>query len=189
VIGTSVTRTESTRRTALVINPIPTKGADLLWRLARELPEIPFVAQESWPLTGDPLEAVEAKAAELPNLEFRRRKPPGPDLYADARVLLVPYRMDSRPRVILEAQANGIPVVVGDVPALVEATGPGGLSVPLDSVVAWVDAVRSLWSDHEGYAGLAAAAQAHGARPEADPRTVTASFEELLVRATTAVGA
>ena len=116
---------------------------------------------------------------------FRRRRPPGPDLYGDARVLLVPYRMDSRPRVILEAQANAIPVLTGgDVPALVEATGPGGLSVPLESVAAWVEVIRSLWIDREAYD------QSHGKRSgprrpgRSRPNQVTAAFEEeLLVEA------
>ena len=183
VIDTSVTRTESTRHTALVINPIPSKGADLVWQMARGLPEISFVAQESWPLAGAALAEVESKVAELPNVEFRRRRPPGPDLYGDARVLLVPYRMDSRPRVVLEAQANAIPVVTGDVPALVEATGPGGVSVPLESVSAWVDVLRNLWSDPEAYNQLAERAQAHSARAEADPTKITAAFEKLLVEA------
>jgi glycosyltransferase involved in cell wall biosynthesis len=189
VVDTTVTDTVSTRRAALSINPIPSKGGDLIWSIASRLPHVPFIVQESWPLRGDDLSKVQANADSLPNVEFRRRVAPGPALYGDARLLLVPYRVDSRPRVILEAQANGIPVVVGDVPALVEAMGEGGVSVPLESVDDWVETVRVLWADAERYAALSAAAAEHGRRAEVDPRTVAQEFEDVLRRAVASTSA
>ncbi len=184
VVDVSITRTESTRRVALAINPARSRGGDIVWALAARLPEIPFVVQESWPLSGEELADVQRHTESLPNVEFRRAAPPGPNLYGDARVLLVPYRVDNRPRVILEAQSNGIPVIVGDVPALVEAIGDGGISVPLESIDAWAAAVRSLWEDEELYLRLVDAAWAHVHRPEVDPDAVTQRFEELLVAST-----
>ena len=180
VVDTSVTRTDSSRRVALAINPIPAKGGDIVWRVARQLPDIPFVMQESWPLTGEDLNRVESEAASLPNVEFRRSMPPGPALYGDARVLLVPYRVDSRPRVILEAQANGIPVIAGDTPALADAVGEGGLLVPLEDISAWAEAIRSVWDDEDLYGDLAAEASAHSHRPEVEPNSVATQFELLL---------
>lgn len=180
VVDTAVTRTRSTRKVALAINPIPSKGVDLIWTLADELPDIDFVVQESWPLAGAEESTVQAEVARRSNVVFRRRSAPGPDLYSDARALLVPYRMDSRPRVILEAQANGIPVIVGDVPALCEAIGAGGLSVALDAVPEWVAALRSLWDDGERYAALADSAFAHGNRTEVTPAAVARGFQKLV---------
>lgn len=180
VVDTSVTHTSTTRIVALAINPIPTKGGDIVWRVARELPDIPFVMQESWPLKGDDLARVEAEAGALSNVEFRRSVPPGPSLYKDARVLLVPYRVDSRPRVILEAQANGIPVIAGDTPALAGAVGAGGLLVPLEDVGAWVEAIRSVWADEALYGTLVEEASAHSRRLEVDPSAVAVQFESLL---------
>lgn len=188
VVDTSVTRTESTRRVALAINPIPAKGGDIVWAIARRLPGIPFVMQESWPLTGNDLARVEAEAAALPNVEFRRSMPPGPALYGDARVLLVPYRVDSRPRVILEAQSNGIPVVAGDTPALADAVGAGGLVVPLEDVDAWADAVRSLWGDEGLYHRLSDQAAGHSQRSDVEPGAVADQFGTLVASAVTAVG-
>lgn len=184
VVDMAVTTTKSTRQVALAINPIPSKGVDLVWKVAERLPDIQFVLQESWPLTGDDLAEVESTVATRPNVQFRRRVPPGPDLYRDAKVLLVPYRMDSRPRVILEAQANRIPVIVGDVPALTEAIGAGGQSVPLESVESWVEVLRDVWNDSDRYAELADAAYAHSQRAEVDPNAVALCFEELLATAT-----
>lgn len=189
VVDVSVTRTESSRRVALAINPARSRGGDIVWKVAELLPEIGFVVQESWPLSGEELEEVQRHAEALPNVEFRRAAPPGPKLYGDARVLLVPYRVDNRPRVILEAQASGIPVIIGDVPALIEAIGEGGVSVPLESIDAWAGSIRSLWEDEARYQGLVEAAWAHGHRPEVDPGAVTARFEELLRAAVSGGGA
>lgn len=183
VVDVSVTHTESSRRAALAINPIPSRGGDIIWQVAERLTDIPFVVQESWLLSDDVLRAVEGHSRRLPNVELRRRMPAGPGIYADARVLLVPYRVDNRPRVILEAQSNGIPVIVGDTPALVEAVGDGGLVVRLDSIDDWVAALRRLWDDDEAYQRLADAARRHSCRSDVDPVTLTDRFELLLRRA------
>lgn len=183
VIDPQVTLTESSRRVVLAINPIPAKGVDIVWAVARHLPDIPFVVQESWPLTGADLELVLSAVGDLPNVEFRRAVPPGPGLYADARLLLVPYRVDSRPRVIQEAHSNGIPVVAADVPALADAVATGGLVVPLDDEQAWVAAVRRLWDDEVEYDELAQQARVCSRRPEVDPDRVTSRFEMLMADA------
>jgi glycosyltransferase involved in cell wall biosynthesis len=94
----------------------------------------------------------------------------------------VPYRVDNRPRVITEAQSNGIPVVAADVPALREAIGEGGAVVPTDDIDAWVSELRSLWNDQERYDSLADAALAHSQRPEIDPAAVAHEFELLIER-------
>jgi glycosyltransferase involved in cell wall biosynthesis len=188
VVATTTTQTSSERRVALSINPVVAKGGDLFWEIAARLPQIPFVIQESWPLSDRDLHDVEARVASSPNVEFRRRAPAGPGLYRDARVLLVPYRVDSRPRVILEAQANGIPVVVGDVAGLVEAVGDGGVVVPLESVDEWVAAVQRMWEDQSMYEALSAAALAHSGRAEVDPVAITSDFEGLLELAAAHVG-
>ena len=180
VIDMSTTLTESTRNVALAINPIASRGADVIWRLAEAVPEIPLVVQESWPLSGPELAAVEQHVARLPNVAFRRSASPGPQLYGDARVLLVPYRVDNRPRVITEAQSNGIPVLAADVPALGEAIGEGGAVVRIDDIDAWALELRSLWTDQERYERLAAAAVAHSQRPEIDPAAIAGSFEKLV---------
>lgn len=180
VIDVSATRTESTREVALAINPIASRGADIIWRLAETAPDIPLVVQESWPLSEQQLTEVEGHVGQLGNVAFRRSGPPSPQLYGDTRVLLVPYRVDNRPRVITEAQSNGIPVLAADVPALREAIGEGGIVVPIDDVDAWIFELRSLWHDQERYECLAAAALAHSGRPEIDPVAIASSFEALV---------
>jgi hypothetical protein len=180
VIETGPTRTESLRRTALVVNPVESRGASIVERIARAVPEVSFVVQESWPLGPTELRWVETHLASLPNVEFRRAGPPGSGLYGDARVLLVPYRVDNRPRVIAEAQANGIPVIVGDVPALREALGDGGLVVPLEDVGEWAAAIRRAFDDATWYGDLVEGARIHSRRDEIAPHLVAQAFVDLL---------
>lgn len=181
VIDIDRTRTSSTRRAVLMINPVESRGAGVLWQVAAALPEIPFVVQESWPLQREELRSVRKQARSLRNIEFRQAAPPGPDIYGDARLLMVPYRVDNRPRVIAEAQANGIPVVAADLPALREAVGDGGILVDLDDIDAWRAAIRSLFEDDGLYEQLTTSAFEHGKRPELDPTTIASNFEALLM--------
>jgi len=180
VIEVERTRVDSSREVALVVNPIESHGVDLVWTLADRLPDIPFVLQESWPLSGSQVLALEREAARRPNVELRRAEPPGPRLYRDTRVLLAPHRIDNRPRVIAEVQANGIPVIASDLPGLVEATGPGGLMVPPDDIDAWCRSVQALWSDEDSYRRLAAASRVHSEREAISAEAVAGRFEQLL---------
>ncbi len=180
VVAVDATRTTSTRRTALVINPIASRGVDLIAEIARGVPDIPFVLQESWTLCGENLRKVERIAESAGNIEFRRAAPPGPELYGDARVVVVPYVVNNRPRVIAEAQANGIPVIAADRAALREATGPGGILVDPYDADPWCAALRSLWADDGRYHSLSDAALLHSGRAEVDPAGVTRMFESVL---------
>ncbi|MEM7141708.1 MAG: glycosyltransferase [Actinomycetota bacterium] len=186
VIDTSPTRTESVRTHALFVNPIETHGIDLLCQVARRCADIPFVVQESWPLDPETLDLLNECLASLPNVEFRGHRPPGPHLYADARVLLVPHRIDNRPRVIVEAQANAIPALVSTHAGLVEAAGTAGVAIDEDDVAAWADELVGLWTDEASYGALVEAAEREGQRPELDPDHVVGAFEDLLAQVGTA---
>lgn len=186
IIETSVTVGDSSREVALLVNPIASHGVDLVGGLAGRLPDIPFVLQESWPLASEERRHLEAVVAAHPNVTIRPAGPPGPDLYARARVLLVPHRIDNRPRVVAEAHANGIPVLASRFPGLEEAVGPGGRLLEPDDLDAWSDAVRSLWDDADAYADLVAAAKAHSRRSDIDPVLVTDLAESLLASAVAA---
>ena len=184
VIEVEVTRVATSRDVALAINPIASRGVEVVWELARRLREMPIVVQESWPLSAEQLAGIEVARASLPNVELRRAEPPGGRLYRDARVLLVPYLVDNRPRVILEAQANGIPVIAGDSPSLVESVGPGGIVVDTGDLDGWCQAVESLWRDQALYERLAIAAARHSERDEVSPSVIARRFERFLVDVT-----
>jgi glycosyltransferase involved in cell wall biosynthesis len=182
-IETAATRVKSTRSRVLFINPLPSHGVDRLWAVARARPDIPFAVQESWPLSESARAEVLAGTAGLPNVEFRLRTADLGVIYRDARLLFVPHRLDNRPRVVAEAQANGIPVVASGYPGLVEAVGPGGVLLDPDAPdAAWIDAIGRLWDDANHYGRLVEAALGHAARPEIDPEVVTSRFEEAIRR-------
>jgi glycosyltransferase involved in cell wall biosynthesis len=177
LIDTSRTEVDSDRTVVLLVNPIATHGIDFLWPIARRLPDIPFLVQESWPLDASAFARLESVASALPNVEIRRRIEPGPDLYKTARVVLVPHGIDNRPRVIAEAQSNAIPVIVSDQPGLVEAVGPGGVVLSLEDTDRWCREIRRLWTEPTYYAELSRSAAAHARRPEIDPVNVVGCFE------------
>lgn len=170
-----------TREHVLLVNPISLYGVELALALAAARPDISFALAESWPLRRDEWDALAARTAALPNVTLRRFDPDPRALYADARLLLVPYRSNGRPRVVLEAQANGIPVLGSDLPAVREAIGPGGLAVSLDAPIdTWVAALSELLDDPLRYERYAAEARRHAARPEVDPDAIAARFEQVL---------
>ena len=180
-IETGATRVTSSRERVLLVNPLPSHGIDRLWAVARARPDIPFAAQESWALSESARAEVLAEAARLPNVVFRPRTTDLGVIYRDARVLFVPHRLDNRPRVVAEAQANGIPVVASGYPGLVEAVGPGGVLVdPEASESAWIVAVGRLWDDAGHYERLVETALRHAARPEIDPEVVASRFEQAM---------
>lgn len=183
VIDTSITMVESDRSVALVINPIESHGVEMVWQIARQLPDVRFLVQESWPLSETQLAGIEGALAQLSNVEFRRRIHPGPQIYARARLLLVPHQLDNRPRVVAEAQANGIPVLVSDYPGLREAIGDGGITLGATDVDTWVRTITELWHDEPRYIALCNEAQRHGQRTEIQPDYVVDQFEEVLARA------
>jgi glycosyltransferase involved in cell wall biosynthesis len=171
---------ESSRRDVVLVNPIAENGVDLVFELARSRPDISFVLQESWPLDetyrADLSNAIEG----LPNVELRAPVPAPSDVYRHARILLATYP-DGRPRVIAEAQHNGIPVLAKSFPALAEAVGQGGVlvapEVPIDE---WIRVLSRLWDDTEEYERLSVLAREHDARDEMDPEKIAERFETAI---------
>ncbi len=180
VVDTTPTRTESTRKTALLINPIASHGVNIAIELARRAPDVEFVFQESWPLDDAEWGRLVEVVAPLNNVELRRRSEPGPQLYASARVLLVPHRIDNRPRVIVEAQANAIPAIISQHPGLDEAAGPAAIAVDEDDVEGWAEALDWVFNDEARYRRLVAVTRKASQRPELDPAYVVNTFERVL---------
>lgn len=174
-------RVESSRQRVLFVNPIAMRGLGTAVGMARARPAIPFVVHETAVLDRRDRARVGAQVGSLANVEVRAPVPEPRALYGDARILLAPYRVPNRPRVVLEAQANAIPVLAADVPGLRECVPPGGLLVPLAAPVdEWVRALDELWDNPSRYAEVSAAARRHSERPEVQPGAVVAQFEEAL---------
>ena len=114
VIDLSACEVDSERTKALLINPTAAYGLERAVELAEACPEIGFVFQESTRLTPDELGVVTSICERFSNIEFREFCTNPADIYRDARVLLAPYTdflESNRPRSVLEAHWNGIPVM------------------------------------------------------------------------------
>lgn len=177
IVNLEAARTTSSRERIVLVNPREEHGVMVVPDLARSFPTIEFVLQESWPLTTAERATIDGILAVHQNVWFRGRKSSPAEVFGDAAIILAPHRIDNRPRTILEAQSNGIPVIASDLPGLVESVGPGGLIVERSSgAVGWRDAVESLTQDPAKYRELEVQARAHSDRTEVQVDTVVRSF-------------
>lgn len=178
VVDVSAAEVRSTRERVLLVNPRVEHGVDLVDDLAPAFRTIEFVLQESWPL--DPAERahVDDILSRHPNVTFRPQTNSPAEVFRDAAVVLVPHKMDNRPRTILEALSNGIPVIANDLPGLVESVGPGGIIISRRA--GWFDALQTLWQDPVTYRSYEAAARAHADRPEVKTEAIVSNFVEVI---------
>jgi glycosyltransferase involved in cell wall biosynthesis len=182
IVDLSAVTVSSSRKTAVLINPVRAHRPELVVRMAAELPDIPFVLQESWSLRPEEVREISQATARLANLTLRRRMEDSSEIYRDARVVIAPYPA-GRPRVVAEAHHNGIPVIGLDQPSMAEAIGPGGVVIPDDAPgECWVSAVRRIWEDPGWYGSLVDASRQWARRAEVQPETVLRAFEAVLTR-------
>jgi glycosyltransferase involved in cell wall biosynthesis len=150
------------------VNPSPEKGLGLFLSIlemaAAKRPEIPFLVVESrgsgqllWD-AGRGL-GIQLKKA---NLHIVRNTPRPREIYSVTRVLLVPsMAADAGPRVIPEAQLNGIPVIASDCCGLARVAGFGGFVQPIEvepgdihrsaAAEAWFGLICRLYDDSAWY--------------------------------------
>lgn len=169
------------REVVLLVNPLASHGLHVVGPLAASRPDIPIVLQESWSLTNEDRAGIERLVRDHSNVTFRAFEPRPGRLLQDARLVLAPHQVDNRPRTVLEAQANGLPVVASDLPGLVEAVGTGGALVPHDAGPdQWIRAVGEIWDDENHWMDLSDRARMHAGRPEVRPDAVAARFCEVI---------
>ncbi len=165
----------------LLVNPLASHGLHVVGPLAAARPDIPIVLQESWSLShGDRVE-IDRLVRDHANVAFRAFEPRPGRVLQDARLVLAPHQVDNRPRTVLEAQTNGLPVVASDLPGLVEAVGAGGVMVPHDAgPEQWIRAVGEVWDDEAYWMNLSDRARMHAGRPEVRPDVIAARFCEII---------
>jgi glycosyltransferase involved in cell wall biosynthesis len=172
---------ESSREHVLFVNPVESYGLDTALALAAARPDVSFAFVEWWELDEVQRAELAAELTRRPNVILRPATTDPAAVYADARVLLAPFLLDGRPRVVLEAQANGIPVLASDLPALRETVGPEGHFVGAEApAAAWAAALGEIIDDPEGYQAAADAARAHAQREDVDPEVIVSRFERAL---------
>lgn len=148
-----------------MINPHPVKGLDTFLEIARRLPTVDFLLQESWKLDATALDTLRQSLAKLPNVRFAHRVSDMRSVYRQTRLLIAPSRWEEGfGMVALEAQSCGIPVIASRRGGLPEAVGDGGVLIEdyLD-VDAWVQAIDAVLADPAHYRTLAERARRHAA--------------------------
>lgn len=160
------------------VNPRDIKGLRTALAVAGLLPERKFVFAESWVLAEAERKALDAELAGLPNVRFRPYSANLKELYGQTAVLMVPSRLrEAFGRVIIEACANGIPVVARSVGGIPEAMGASGvLLAESDPPERWAEAIEAILSQPDRYADLSQRARANAAREEFDEAEITTRF-------------
>ena len=148
-----------------MINPHPVKGLDTFIGIARRLPAVKFLLQESWKLKAEALAALEIQLADLPNVRFAHRVADMRSVYRQTRLLIAPSRWEEGfGMVALEAQSCGIPVIASRRGGLPEAVGDGGVLIDdYLNVDTWVRAIESVLKETSRYREYAERARQHAA--------------------------
>jgi glycosyltransferase involved in cell wall biosynthesis len=107
-------------------------------------------------------------------------------LYAGAAVFAFPSRHEGFGYPVLEAMAQGTPVVCSDLPVLREVTGDAAMRVAPGDVAAWAEAIAALLDDPAAALrqGAAGRAQAEQWSVERSIRGIRGVYEEVLGRRT-----
>ena len=155
-------RTHPTCEFVTMINPIPVKGVEIALELAERLPQQQFLFVEGWGT--DP--AIEQRIERLPNATYLRKQMDMRTVYSRTRVLLVPSQwQEAFGRVVVEAQASGIPVIASRSGGLPEAVGDGGILIDeYRDPDCWLAALRGVLEDRSSYDSLSAKAIANTGR-------------------------
>ncbi|HEX7679439.1 MAG TPA: glycosyltransferase [Thermoanaerobaculia bacterium] len=142
------------RRGAAVtmINPVPVKGVEIALALAEALPGQEFLFVEGWGT--DP--ATVERIGRLPNATYLSKQMDMRAVYGRTRVLIVPSQwQEAFGRVVVEAQASGIPVIASRTGGLPEAVGHGGILIDdYRNPVRWLPALHRLLEDLSAYEDL-----------------------------------
>jgi glycosyltransferase involved in cell wall biosynthesis len=166
------------------INPRPVKGYEVFLGIAPLLPDVQFLVVEAWPL-GAGLAEVEEQLAALANVRFLRQISDTRDVYRQTRLLLVPSMVEEGgPRVIREAQLNGIPVIGSPRGGVPEMIGDGGIVIEdYENPAVWAAAIHATLSESGRLSHFSRAALANAFRDDLTTPTVVRQFRDACGRA------
>jgi glycosyltransferase involved in cell wall biosynthesis len=164
------------------INPRQIKGLDIAFDVAALLPDRRFIFAEAHILSRAERSALDRGLRNLPNVSFHPHAESLKSVYARTALLMVPSSFrEAFGRVIVEACANGIPVVARNIGGIPEAMGNSG--VLLDEAAPpelWAKTIESILSDPDRCAELSTAAVANAQREEFDPAVIATGFLGIL---------
>jgi hypothetical protein len=164
------------QRDSLVTQINLAKNGELLWEVARLLPETRFLAVQGGygpqvipKVVPDNVEVIETT------------DDPVGEIYARTRILLVPSVYESWGRVGMEAASSGIPVIASPTSGLQESLSYAGLFRDPQSPAHWAEAITAL-SDPGIYAMYAEMACQRAQEVWAETQVQLAGLERFIVQ-------
>lgn len=143
------------------INPNAKKGIDIFLQVANQLPTYRFMVVEGW-------EKIPGSSPlrKLKNVTVRSRQFDMKIIYQETKLLLVPsVWKEAFARVVVEAQAGGVPVLAGRHSGLIESVGNGGILLrDYLEVTVWTQAIESLFGNKNLYKALSIKARENASR-------------------------
>jgi len=162
--------TPRTPRFVTFINPLPEKGVTLFLKLVQrarqEAPEMRFLVVETRSALAGAVHRMGFSPSVLERVVVLPQQAQMAPIYAQTHTLLVPsFWFEAAGRVLLEGNANGIPVLATNRGGIPETLGGAGkllpipercasdhLAVPSDAEVQpWWDELLKLWRDQAYY--------------------------------------
>jgi len=159
------------------INPVAEKGVALFLKLvsvaAQRAPDMRFLVVESRGSLAVAMQRLGFPASLMDRIVVLPKQPHLADVYSKTRILMVPsFWFEAAGRVLLEANANGIPVLASDRGGIPENLAGAGCvlpvparctvdhwSIPTDAEIqSWWNELFRMWSDVDYHAELSSKA-------------------------------
>jgi hypothetical protein len=160
-------------RNHTIINFNDNKGGKQFWRIAKSMPDLPFLAVHGAYGRTSPVRSRPRNARMMSHTADIR------NVYSQTKVLLMPSLVETYGRTAIEAAASGIPTIASPTAGLKEALGDAGIYVDRDDHEGWVRAIRNL-QDPDRY--LEASQKALARSMQLDPTKTIIELEQALLK-------
>jgi glycosyltransferase involved in cell wall biosynthesis len=133
-------RVNTSKRYVTLINVNKNKGGKVLIEIAKEMPNVEFLAVKG----GYDTQIIDDR---VPNITYVPNTPYIQEIYAKSQIILMPSKEESWGRVAVEAMSSGIPVIAHPTPGLKEACSYAGLFADRNNISEWVNLIYRLKTD------------------------------------------